>query len=95
MSTEDQGDLTLAQLGWRPFFQQQLGLELWEYPVARVIAQHRNRLVLSGKDGEQALDLHPDMPEITVGDWLVLTPAGGFEKLLDRQGLFRRRPAQG
>lgn len=91
MSTEDQGALTLAQLGWRPFFQQQLGLELWEYPVARVIAQHRNRLVLSEKDGERVLDLHPDMPEITVGDWLVLTPTGGFEKLLDRQSVFRRK----
>jgi len=83
----------LAQLGWRPFFQQQLRLEQWDYPVARVIAQHRNRLDLLGEAGERSLDLHPDMPEITVGDWLVLSPEGKFEKLLERQSLFRRKAA--
>ena len=91
MTNEEQDALTLAQLGWRPFFQQQLALEQWDYPVARVIAQHRNRLDLLGKAGEQELDLHPDMPEITVGDWLVLSPMGKFEKLLERQSLFRRK----
>jgi ribosome biogenesis GTPase len=85
--------LTLAQLGWRPFFQQQLHLEQWEYPVARVIAQHRNRLDLLGEAGERSLDLHPGMPEITVGDWLVLSPLGKFDKLLDRLSLFRRKAA--
>ena len=93
MTNVEQGSLTLAQLGWRPFFQQQLGLEQWEYPVARVIAQHRNRLDLLGEAGERGLDLHPDMPEITVGDWLVLSPKGNFDKLLERQSLFRRKAA--
>jgi ribosome biogenesis GTPase len=87
------GALTLTQLGWRPFFQQQLCLEQWEYPVARVIAQHRNRLDLLCEAGERGLDLHPDMPEITVGDWLVLSPKGNFDKLLERQSLFRRKAA--
>ena len=87
------GVLTLTQLGWRPFFQQQLSLEQWEYPVARVIAQHRNRLELLGETGERGLDLHADMPEITVGDWLVLSPKGNFDKLLERQSLFRRKAA--
>ena len=91
MTNEEQGVLTLAQLGWRPFFQQQLRLEQWDYPVARVIAQHRNRLELLGTAGERGLDLHPDMPEITVGDWLVLSPEGQFENLLERQSLFRRK----
>jgi ribosome biogenesis GTPase len=85
----EHGALTLAQLGWRPFFQQQLRLEQWEYPVARVIAQHRNRLDLLGEAGERGLDLRPDMPEITVGDWLLLSPKGNFDKLLERQSLFR------
>jgi ribosome biogenesis GTPase len=93
MTEIEHGDLTLAQLGWRPFFQQQLLLEQWEYPVARVIAQHRNRLELLGEAGELGLDLHPDMPGITVGDWLVLSPEGNFEKLLERQSLFRRKSA--
>ena len=84
---------SLHQLGWRPFFQQQLHLEQWEYPVARVIAQHRNRLELLGEAGERSLDLYPGMPEITVGDWLVLSPEGDFDKLLERQSLFRRKAA--
>jgi ribosome biogenesis GTPase len=93
MTNVEQGALTLAQLGWRPFFQQQLCLEQWEYPVVRVIAQHRNRLDLLGEAGERGLDLHPDMPGITVGDWLVLSPTGNFDKLLERQSLFRRKAA--
>ena len=93
MTKIEQGASTLAQLGWRPFFQQQLRLEQWEYPVARVIAQHRNRLDLLGEAGERGLDLHPDMPEITVGDWLVLSPEGNFDKLLERQSLFQRKAA--
>ena len=48
MTNIEHGDLTLAQLGWRPFFQQQLVLEQWEYPVVRVIEQYRNRLDLLG-----------------------------------------------
>ena len=93
MIKTEQGALTLAELGWRPFFQQQLRLEQWEYPLARVIAQHRNRLDLLGETGARGLDLHPGLPEITVGDWLVLSPEGGFEKLLERQSLFRRKAA--
>jgi len=93
MANVENDALTLAQLGWRPFFQQQLSLEQWDYPVARVIAQHRNRLELLGEAGRRGLDLHPDMPGMTVGDWLVLSPTGQFEKLLERQSLFRRKAA--
>lgn len=85
--------LTLAQLGWRPFFQQQIGLEDWDRPVMRVTAQHRNRLELLGEEGELGLDLHPGMPAITVGDWLLLTAEGRFSQLLERQSLFRRKAA--
>jgi ribosome biogenesis GTPase len=88
-----QNTLTLAQLGWRPYFQQQIGLEQWENPVARVVTQHRNRLELLGEAGELGLDLHPGMPAITVGDWLLFTPKGQFDRLLERQSLFRRKAA--
>jgi ribosome biogenesis GTPase len=93
VATEQQKNLTLFQLGWRPFFQQQIGLEEWEYPVARVIAQHRDRLDLMGEASRLGLGLHPAMPAITVGDWLVLTPEGRFGRLLERQSLFRRKAA--
>jgi len=87
-------DLTaMNQLGWRPFFQQQLSLEEWEYPAVRVIAQYRNRLECLGEAGKSVLDLLPGMPAITVGDWLLLTPEGAFCRLLDRFGLFRRKAA--
>ena len=93
MTSSDHDNLTLAQLGWRPFFQQQIGLEQWDFPVARVIAQHRSRLELLGEAGVLDLDLLPGMPPITVGDWLVLTPEGRFHSLLERQSLFRRKAA--
>jgi ribosome biogenesis GTPase len=93
MTDAEHNKLTMVQLGWRPFFQQQLGLEEWEYPMLRVIAQHRNRLELLGEAGELGLDLRPGMPAITVGDWLLLTPAGCFGQLLERQSLFRRKAA--
>ena len=93
MTDTQQSALTLTQLGWRPFFQQQIGLEQWEYPVVRVIAQYRNRLKLLSEAGELGLNLHPDMPALTVGDWLMLTPQGHFDQLLERQSLFRRKTA--
>lgn len=85
--------LTREQLGWRPYFQQQIELEQWEYPVARVVSQHRTRLELLGDLGATVLELNPGMPAITVGDWLLLSPDGRFESLLERQSLFQRKAA--
>jgi len=85
--------LTLEELGWRPFFQGQLAPESLDCPVVRVTAQHRDRLALLGAAGATHLDLCPAMPPITVGDWLVLSPAGRFECLLERQSVFRRKAA--
>ena len=93
MSDSIANTLKLDQLGWRPFFQQQISLEQWEYPVVRVIAQYRNRLEVLGEAGKSALDLLPSMPAITVGDWLLLTPKGQFCRLLERLSLFRRKAA--
>jgi len=83
--------LTLAQIGWRPFFQQQIGLEHWGFPVCRVVGQHRSRLELLSETGLVELALHPGWPAITVGDWVLLTPEGQFLRLLERQSLFRRK----
>jgi ribosome biogenesis GTPase len=83
--------LNLEQLGWRPFFQQQIDLEHWDFPVGRVVAQHRTRLELLSATGKVELALHPDMPAITVGDWLLLSPGGQFLSLLERQSLFHRK----
>jgi ribosome biogenesis GTPase len=83
--------LKLAQLGWRPFFQQQIDLDHWDLPVSRVAAQHRTRLDLLSEAGASVLALDPGMPAITVGDWLLLTHEGRFLRLLERQSLFRRK----
>ena len=83
--------LILEQLGWRPFFQQQIDLEHWDYPVGRVAAQHRNRLELLSEAGVLELALDPGMPAITVGDWLLLTHEGRFLRLLERQSVFSRK----
>jgi ribosome biogenesis GTPase len=83
--------LKLPQLGWRPFFQQQIDLEHWGFPACRVVAQHRNRLELMSEAGLLEHAHHPGMPAITVGDWLLLTPEGQFLRLLERQSLFRRK----
>lgn len=83
--------LNLAQLGWRPFFQQQIDLEYWNFPVCRVVAQHRSRLELQSEIGAVECALTPGMPAITVGDWVLLTPEGQFLRLLERQSVFRRK----
>ena len=83
--------LNLAQLGWRPFFQQQIDLEHWNFPVCRVFAQHRSHLELLSESGLIELALHPSLPAITVGDWVLLTPEGQFLRLLERQSLFHRK----
>ncbi|MBY5920746.1 ribosome small subunit-dependent GTPase A [Ferrimonas balearica] len=84
---------TLAQLGWKPFYQQQLSLEQWDCRPARVMMVHRNRVVLLSEQGYQDLSLTHLMPAFAVGDWVLLTEEGEFATLLERQSLFRRRAA--
>jgi len=74
--------LSLAQIGWRPFFQQQIGLEHWSFPVCRVVGQHRSRLELLSDTGLVELALNPVWPAITVGDRVLLTPEVQFLRLL-------------
>ena len=86
--------ISLARLGWQPFFQQQLNLYEWEVSTpARVIEHHRGELELQSEQDMQRLALLPSMPPVTVGDWLLLDREGRFERLLDRKSYFRRRAA--
>ncbi len=82
----------LSQLGWSTFFQQQLSLdECSDYFPARVVAQHRSRLAILCETGEHSLNIHPKMPILTVGDWLLLDRQNDFYRALDRQTLFSRK----
>ena len=92
---------TLASLGWRNFFQQQLSLEELEVlsPV-RVMGVERSELHLAGEHGSSKLSLEAlgqpaaNLDRPTVGDWLLLDPQSTkVERLLDRQSLIKRRAA--
>jgi ribosome biogenesis GTPase len=85
---------SLANLGWHAFFQQQLSLEEWENSLpVRVIAQHKSELKLALEDETITLALTHHMPDMVVGDWLLLNPEKQFIRLLERKTLFSRKAA--
>lgn len=87
-------DISLAHLGWQPYFQQQLNLDEWEDTTpARVMEHHRSELELQSEIGTRRLGLLPSMPSMTVGDWLLLDRDDRFIRRLDRKSCFRRRAA--
>ena len=95
--------LSLPELGWSHFFQQQLSLEEWESTTpARVLAVHRHTVDVAREHGRQVITLpghwylrNPeDLP--TVGDWLLLdSSTGQVQRMLERKSLFRRKAAGG
>lgn len=83
---------SLSQLGWTPYFQQQLTLEECTQCVpARVIAQHRSHLELYTEHGKQDLPVTHKLPTLTVGDWILLHHDGTYSRLLDRLSRFARK----
>jgi ribosome biogenesis GTPase len=93
---------TLEDLGWRPFFADQMvpGARDQCRPV-RVMAVHRGKLVVAGEgiDGQIASHLassrgEEDRP--TVGDWLLIDRDSHAPlRILARASLFKRRAAGG
>lgn len=87
----------LADLGWSTFFSVQLDLqELDSTEPVRVMAVHRNRLLVAGPCGQR--DLPPfaaaddESATATVGDWLLLDAASGrTQRLLARKSVFQRK----
>ncbi|MCL1145408.1 ribosome small subunit-dependent GTPase A [Shewanella marinintestina] len=85
---------SLKQMGWNGFFQQQLITESLNYAyVARVSAHHRSQYQLLTESGETSLAIHQAMPEMTVGDWVLLDEQHNFVSLLERSALFSRKAA--
>ncbi|MGB1238565.1 MAG: ribosome small subunit-dependent GTPase A [Pseudomonadales bacterium] len=83
---------SLSQLGWSAFFQQQLNLDECEHATpARVLAQHRNRLALCTPAGGCELPCSTHLPEVTVGDWLLLGRDGTFLRRLERTTRLARK----
>lgn len=86
--------ITMTQLGWQPFFQQQISLEEWEQVIpARIIEQHKSSLELQHEHGSLSLPLKKSFPALVVGDWILLDHQLQFARLLDRKTCFSRKSA--
>jgi ribosome biogenesis GTPase len=88
----------LAQVGWRPFFSQQLTLDdFQESRPARVASVQRSSLRVLTEDGEldvtlpQRLRPNDSGPQVTVGDWvMVANQTQQVTRVLERQSLISR-----
>ncbi|MDA0978306.1 MAG: ribosome small subunit-dependent GTPase A [Proteobacteria bacterium] len=100
--------MTLTDLGWSHFFQQQVEPDEADLIPARVWRQDINQYHLVSADGElsgtlpgrfrQSALSKADLP--TVGDWVLVSPIPGgeqgqvqIERLLDRKSRFSRKEA--
>jgi len=84
----------LANLGWQPFFQQQLSLDEWDSAVpGRIIEQHKSEILVSTESGVINMHFVPTMPQMVVGDWILLDSNQHFIRLLDRKTCFSRKAA--
>ncbi len=95
--------LTLEDVGWKPYFQQQLVNHPQSWRPARVIAVQRTGLTIapaiapykeiavSGRLFVQQVEARP-----TVGDWILVNPlTGALEALLERSSLIKRLAPSG
>lgn len=97
----DTTNFTLAQLGWKAFFSDQLSAEqrLACQPV-RVLSVHRGRVTVLGEGFEDSIASTLPIPggaedRPTVGDWLLVDRATrSLVRILGRTSLFKR-PAPG
>ena len=85
---------SLSQLGWSPFFQQQLTLELWqETTPARIIEVQRSGFILASESGDLSLQRTPSTQDVTIGDWVLIDPLKHVVKRLERNTLLSRKAA--
>ncbi|MES9940780.1 MAG: ribosome small subunit-dependent GTPase A [Candidatus Thiodiazotropha sp. 6PLUC2] len=83
---------SLSQLGWSPFFQQQMTLEeLEQLTIGRIIEHHRSMIAVETESGRKSLPITPSSSHLTVGDWVLLNSAQQFERALERLTLFSRK----
>ena len=81
--------ISLFELGWQTYFQQQLTLEdLEANHVARVCHVNDAGYGLLKETGLVTLGLNATLPKMTIGDWVVLDDTGQFVRKLDRSALF-------
>jgi ribosome biogenesis GTPase len=88
---------SLAQLGWKPFFSEQVSAEQSRscLPV-RVMSVHRGRVTVSGAEGEESISSRMPAPgeaedRPTVGDWLLIDRSTrNLVRIFTRTSLFKR-----
>lgn len=86
--------MSLVDLGWITFFQQQLTLDEWDEVIpVRLIEQYKSEITLATEPGSFNIALLASMPEMVVGDWLLLDKQLKFLRLLDRKTCFSRKAA--
>ena len=85
---------SLAGLGWQTFFQQQLSLDEWNEAIpARVVEQYKSEITVATESSVFNIPLLPTMPEMVVGDWILLDSDQHVIRLLDRKTCFSRKAA--
>ena len=85
---------SLTGLGWQPYFQQQLSLDEWDGTIpARVIEQYKSEVTVATESDVFNIALLATMPEMVVGDWLLLDSQQHLLRVLDRKTCFSRKAA--
>ena len=85
---------SLAGLGWQTYFQQQLSLDEWDEAIpARVVEQYKSEITVATEPRVFNIALLASMPEMVVGDWLLLDSQQQLLRLLDRKTCFSRKAA--
>ena len=85
---------SLSDLGWQPFFHQQLSLDEWDETIpARIVEQYKSEITVATEPGVFNIPLLATMPEMVVGDWLLLDRQQRVMRLLDRKTCFSRKAA--
>jgi ribosome biogenesis GTPase len=85
---------SLSDLGWQPYFQQQLSLDEWNETIpARIVEQYKSEITVATESGVFNIHLLATMPEMVAGDWLLLDSQQHIMRLLDRKTCFSRKAA--
>ncbi|MFO7854459.1 MAG: ribosome small subunit-dependent GTPase A [Paracoccaceae bacterium] len=82
----------LADLGWTPFFAEQVAPTEAGLTPVRVSVVHRSRLLAETGAGSVKLVVQDMVMDFAVGDWVLMDPASRMAiRRLDRRTLLRRR----
>lgn len=87
--------LSLHDLGWSDFFDEQIGADERGMTPGRVATVHRARITAMLPTGlvQVALPPHVSTADFTVGDWILVDPQTGLmQRRLNRKTVLERRP---